>query len=437
MGFHKPKAICFVLLFDVLSFWLRMQEERERVKLLWPEKDSCELIDLDSPPPPKVRKAKSIDEVVTLPMVVNTQAFEHALEEALPTPCPKAGDAPDASAEKTTLVVTRSHQLHLKAGKTASQAKEAVERVTQKRATTDEVEEETKDEEEGQEEEKPVKARRRLRRAEVTEEDEEMLVKARAKRAEDEENEVEDEEKPVKARAKRAQGNEDEEKPVKARAKRAQEENEVEDEEKPVKARARRAQRNEDEEKPVKARAKRAQGNEVEDEEKPVKARAKRALGNEVEDEEKPVKARAKRAQGNEVEDEKKPVKARAKRAQEEECEEDVKDKRKGRGRPSAKTKPKSKAKSKARGKPDESRKDVEETKKRVAVPGFPLTFARRYRPESESSAAHWEAKVKSFLLYVLPKIEKKQKTQFEAWLILTYSLHVHQLCLFHGLHCR
>ena len=149
------------------------------------------------------------------------------------------------------------------------------------------------------------------------------------------------------------------------------------------------------------------------------------------------MKARAKRAQGNEVEDEEKPVKARAKRAQEEECEEDVKDKRKGRGRPSAKTKPKSKAKSKARGKPDESRKDVEETKKRVAVPGFPLTFARRYRPESESSAAHWEAKVKSFLLYVLPKIEKKQKTQFEAWLILTYSLHVHQLCLFHGLHCR
>ena len=187
----------------------------------------------------------------------------------------------------------------------------------------------------------------------------------------------------------------------------------------------------------MKARAKRAQGNEVEDEEKPVKARAKRAQGNEVEDEEKPVKARAKRAQGNEVEDEEKPVKARAKRAQEEECEEDVKDKRKGRGRPSAKTKPKSKAKSKARGKPDESRKDVEETKKRVAVPGFPLTFARRYRPESESSAAHWEAKVKSFLLYVLPKIEKKQKTQFEAWLILTYSLHVHQLCLFHGLHCR
>ena len=322
-----------------------MQEERERVKLLWPEKDSCELIDLDSPPPPKVRKAKSIDEVVTLPMVVNTQAFEHALEEALPTPCPKAVDAADVSAEKTTMVVTRSHQLHLKAGKTASQAKEAVEKVTQKRATTDEVEEETKDEEEGQEEEKPVKARRRLRRAEVTEEDEEMLVKARAKRAEDEENEVEDEEKPVKARAKRAQG--------------------------------------------------------------------------------------------NEVEDEEKPVKARAKRAQEEECEEDVKDKRKGRGRPSAKTKPKSKAKSKARGKPDESRKDVEETKKRVAVPGFPLTFARRYRPESESSAAHWEAKVKSFLLYVLPKIEKKQKTQFEAWLILTYSLHVHQLCLFHGLHCR
>ena len=369
-----------------------MQEERERVKLLWPEKDSCELIDLDSPPPPKVRKAKSIDEVVTLPMVVNTQAFEHALEEALPTPCPKAGDAPDVSAEKTTLVVTRSHQLHLKAGKTASQAKEAVEKVTQKRATTDEVEEETKDEEEGQEEEKPVKARRRLRRAEVTEEDEEMLVKASAKRAE---------------------------------------ENEVEDEEKPVKARARRAQRNEDEEKPVKARAKRAEENEVE--EKPVKARAKRAEGNEVEDEEKPVKARAKRALGNEVEDEEKPVKARAKRAQEEECEEDVKDKRKGRGRPSAKTKPKSKA----RGKPDESRKDVEETKKRVAVPGFPLTFARRYRPESESSAAHWEAKVKSFLLYVLPKIEKKQKTQFEAWLILTYSLHVHQLCLFHGLHCR
>ena len=174
-----------------------------------------------------------------------------------------------------------------------------------------------------------------------------------------------------------------------------------------------------------------------EDEEMLVKASAKRAEENEVEDEEKPGKARAKRAQGNEVEDEKKPVKARAKRAQEEECEEDVKDKRKGRGRPSAKTKPKSKAKSKARGKPDESRKDVEETKKRVAVPGFPLTFARRYRPESESSAAHWEAKVKSFLLYVLPKIEKKQKTQFEAWLILTYSLHVHQLCLFHGLHCR
>ena len=68
MGFHKPNAISFVLLFDVLAFWLRMQEEREREKV----SSSCELIDLDSPRPPKVRKAKNIDEIVTLPMVVNT-----------------------------------------------------------------------------------------------------------------------------------------------------------------------------------------------------------------------------------------------------------------------------------------------------------------------------------------------------------------------------